>query len=473
MEKNIIQNKHDYEIIFNSNLFDFLWFKKIYDVNDDLDLIWYYIENFEKKSLNPTPFFDSLWYLEKYPDVKKSGNNPFSHFIKYGIKEKRSCNEIMFNYENKDDYFFILESNLFSWGWYDEHYVNENCIDPIIHYLEYGFKSGFVPNPIFNNKDNFLKNSEDNPLIDYIKNNFSDNDFHIFSFDEVPFLNLKKCIKGKEGYLFLINDGNSEIKQHFDKNYVNKFNSKKFLEDYFFKKKLFNKYGISYFYFIVQDKSVVCKDLLPFDNNFTKRNIDDLVNIIPDFSESLSKESYFKYDSHLNFDGGKVLSFNILNYMDNNFLFRDFKNFFDDCNLIEFKEHSDLLSDLNYSYSIDEKNSIALKTLKRKVPNVSNLNIPNEFLECNGRKSFYLKNDNSFSNSRALIFRDSSFEQLMDYFTFYFDEMFAYWDHLSLNNDLIRWYNPDIIIEIRIERFIENYSDPLWVNDKQDIFKIE
>ena len=38
------------------------------------------------------------------------------------------------------------------------------------------------------------------------------------------FEHLKKSLKGDDGYLFLVNDSNNEIKQHYDQTYINKFN---------------------------------------------------------------------------------------------------------------------------------------------------------------------------------------------------------------------------------------------------------
>lgn len=468
MSEYTVIEKHDFNIISNSNLFDFNWFKFKYGIEDYENVVCFYVKYAIELNLKPTPYFDTVWYLERYPDVKDSGMNPFAHFIKYGIEERRFPNVLVENYDNLDDYFIILNSELLSWSWYVENYLGVNSIDPIIHYLDYGANLKLKPCPNFNileYEDEFpiIKEKGLNPLVHYIRNINNDE----ISFENIENLNLKKCIKGHDGYLFLINDGNSELRQHFDKNYINKFDSEKFLEDYFFKKGFFYRKNMPYFYFIVPDKSVVCKDLIPFDNSFLKRNISQLNGIVPDFSENLDVDCYFKYDSHMNVKGGEILSFDILKYIDNSFDLLSFQELINNCDVVEFKEHNDLMSDANYSYSIEEKNSIHLKTLKNIRPHLENLDIPKQFEECNGRKSFFLKNNNSYSNLKVLIFRDSSFDYLMNYFSLYFNEMFVYWDHLELNKDLINWYNPDLVIEIRIERFIENYSAPLWVTNKE------
>ena len=71
-------------------LFDEEWFSKYYSINkSSVDLVKYYLNDYLNYGLNPSPDFDSMWYLEKYEDVKKAGINPFVHYIKYGKKEGR------------------------------------------------------------------------------------------------------------------------------------------------------------------------------------------------------------------------------------------------------------------------------------------------------------------------------------------------------------------------------------------------
>ena len=42
-----------------------------------------------KQMLMKSGFFDSLWYLEFYPDVAETGISAISHFLKYGNVERR------------------------------------------------------------------------------------------------------------------------------------------------------------------------------------------------------------------------------------------------------------------------------------------------------------------------------------------------------------------------------------------------
>lgn len=80
----------DYTAILYSGLFDEEWFSEYYSLKGtNIDLIKYYMGNYLIYGLNPSPDFDSMWYLEKYEDVKRNGINPLVHYAKYGKKEGR------------------------------------------------------------------------------------------------------------------------------------------------------------------------------------------------------------------------------------------------------------------------------------------------------------------------------------------------------------------------------------------------
>src|SRR5580698_3738927 len=54
------------------------------------DAIRHYLETGQSSGLWPHPLFDPTWYLEKYPDVRDAGIDPFLHFLQDGGKEGRS-----------------------------------------------------------------------------------------------------------------------------------------------------------------------------------------------------------------------------------------------------------------------------------------------------------------------------------------------------------------------------------------------
>jgi hypothetical protein len=72
------------------------------------------------------------------------------------------------------------------------------------------------------------------------------------------------------------------------------------------------------------------------------------------------------------------------------------------------------------------------------------------------RETEYYYNPDSFTDLRVLILRDSSLTYLKDSLSVYFKEMLLYWDHWIFNKELVEWYKPDLILEIRTERFLEN-----------------
>ena len=77
----------EYDIIKQSNLFDSNWYKSNYDVRVDMDMIVHYLTIGSYKGFNPNRKFDSEKYLEKHPEIKEEGINPFVHYIKFNGNE--------------------------------------------------------------------------------------------------------------------------------------------------------------------------------------------------------------------------------------------------------------------------------------------------------------------------------------------------------------------------------------------------
>ncbi|WP_407423341.1 glycosyltransferase [Methanobrevibacter sp.] len=130
-----------------SGLFQEDWFKKEYKLDVKYP-IRYYLKNCIKSSLNPSPNFDTVWYLNQNPDVKESGMNPLVHYIKHGIGEHRlpkpliQKNTDKFDLKN-DDYtpcFFKSYENLLN-----EHQKNDfdNTVKIAIFLKGYG--ENYIP----------------------------------------------------------------------------------------------------------------------------------------------------------------------------------------------------------------------------------------------------------------------------------------------------------------------------------------
>lgn len=105
-----LKYKSDYYTILNSGLFDKKWFIKQYSLKSTENPIRYYLKNGVVQGLNPSPDFDTLGYLNLYPDVKKSGVNPFVHYIVIGKNEGRWPKPCNFD-KAVDEFLVSLKSN--------------------------------------------------------------------------------------------------------------------------------------------------------------------------------------------------------------------------------------------------------------------------------------------------------------------------------------------------------------------------
>lgn len=80
-------------------------------------------------------YFNRSYYLDQYPDVRDSKINPILHFIRFGWKEGRSPSE-------KFDTAYYLDR-------YPD--VKRAGINPLIHFLKFGRKEGRHPLPMASN----------------------------------------------------------------------------------------------------------------------------------------------------------------------------------------------------------------------------------------------------------------------------------------------------------------------------------
>ena len=69
-------------------------------------------------------YFDSKWYLKRYPDVAKSGMDPVEHYLKYGWKEGRNPSKKF----NTKEYLDLNPD------------VTAANINPLLHYERFGKK---------------------------------------------------------------------------------------------------------------------------------------------------------------------------------------------------------------------------------------------------------------------------------------------------------------------------------------------
>lgn len=83
----------DYFVIRKSGLFDSKYYLETYpDVRRaDLDPYWHYVKYGWREGRNPSRVFDGARYLEANPDVKNANLNPLVHYQKYGKSENRKA----------------------------------------------------------------------------------------------------------------------------------------------------------------------------------------------------------------------------------------------------------------------------------------------------------------------------------------------------------------------------------------------
>lgn len=166
--------ERDYGVIKSSHLFDEKWYLQTYLENKPQDPIKHYVDVGCKNNCNPSRHFNTAWYLENNPDVKKSGMNPFVHYILHGKKEGRAPNA-SFDIDKLDDYAAIQHSGLFDEEWFSKYYsLNKSTVDLVQYYVNDYLNYGLNPSPDFDSmmyleKYEDVKKSGMNPFVHYIK----------------------------------------------------------------------------------------------------------------------------------------------------------------------------------------------------------------------------------------------------------------------------------------------------------------
>jgi glycosyltransferase involved in cell wall biosynthesis len=120
-------------------------------------IIFKYVVSGSRPHFDPSPAFDTKWYLEQYPDVAAAHVNPLVHFFTVGAVEGRHPHP------------------LFDTSWYLQQNpdVAAAGINPLLHYVTRGAHEGRDPHPLFDS-DWYLAQNPDvaaagiNPLAHYL-----------------------------------------------------------------------------------------------------------------------------------------------------------------------------------------------------------------------------------------------------------------------------------------------------------------
>ncbi|MBP5343786.1 MAG: glycosyltransferase [Alphaproteobacteria bacterium] len=150
--------------------------------------------------VSESPYFDRDWYLDTNPDVMALHKDPAEHYLKHGwtegrnpgpkfstteyIKNHPQCQvcPLLFEYylnnlEQKtqaNEYELVAKSEYFDSKWYLRQYPDIKIakIDPLKHYLEFGWIEGRTPSQYFNAENypelyRLAKSKDINPLLYY------------------------------------------------------------------------------------------------------------------------------------------------------------------------------------------------------------------------------------------------------------------------------------------------------------------
>jgi hypothetical protein len=268
---------------------------------------------------------------------------------------------------------------------------------------------------------------------------------------------MSKTIIGKNNVLYL----KSEIDQHYDIQTIKEINSefcKNKVIDYI---NILSSFVKQSYMFIVPDKSIIMKSTLP-DNYISYDKCCRIIDIInhdniynlTDHITNLSSNDYYQSDSHSNNSAAIKFSKTILKLLLN--------EEFDITNKLIFKEYKNFLGDLTTSHNLKDQSNI--ERFKETVIYSSVVHdfidltktIPLNFRFCFVRESIYYLNKDAICDKKILIFGDSTTfcNKIFDIISLYFKESFFYWNHFIINTELINYFKPDIVLDIRTERFL-------------------
>jgi len=267
-------------------------------------------------------------------------------------------------------------------------------------------------------------------------------------------------MEGKNGYLFLTNDGSFEILQHFDSGFDRDFDANTFGKKIDNNHNIAKKNKIEYYFFVVPDKSVVCKDYLPFDVGHCYRVANEIKhdNFFDLYNDKLTPDDYFKNDSHVNYDGGQKLVKEIVKILKLD------ASIIDDHIAKNVKRRTlcnhmgDLTAKINFK--LDKDPAIFKETINIYDGQYQDITstLPTKFRYMNLRKTIYIKSKDAICKKKVLIYRDSSTNLMVPFLSAIFDEIILYWYHNFYNEELIEYFKPDYLFEIKTERFLDKYD---------------
>ena len=290
---------------------------------------------------------------------------------------------------------------------------------------------------------------------------------------------MSKTLIGKNGFLFLQNNGSNEIEIHNN-------NSCK-VDNLFYKKyeNILNKFLLIVF----PNKSYVCKKYLPGNYNLQYRPGFDIYqkylknNILDGYSYTNNEDVFYKTDTHMNLKGCIQIYYAFINKVNKLFNLNIVPK---NINLSS-KEVSSLselnlgIGDLTWSDNLGNQklantndtyffsNNFELLYCKYNITLDSEINflllnnnslknitstLNNQILTWHHLSTYilYKKNTNSENKKKILIFYDSFLISTMPLYLNMFSEV--YLSKSIFDQNLVNIINPDYVFEFRVERFL-------------------
>lgn len=146
-------------------------------VGDCVDPVRHYVTIGAKLGWDPSPEFSTTFYIKRSPDVRKAGVNPFYHYLVWGRLEGRIPTQTALDSGVE---LFDSKAELLKPSFDSGYYLSRNPelasynVDPLLHYLHFGWQKGLDPNANFstqfyldNNHD--VRNSGENPFYHYLR----------------------------------------------------------------------------------------------------------------------------------------------------------------------------------------------------------------------------------------------------------------------------------------------------------------
>lgn len=121
-------------------------------IEHHVDPIKHYSEFGWRLGYDPSPDFSTLFYIERSPDVKRANINPFFHYLKWGAWEGRAPNKgaAVLGCSNASEEEYETRAHFDVQYYLDLHpEISECYIDPVKHYMAFGWRQGFDPTPDF------------------------------------------------------------------------------------------------------------------------------------------------------------------------------------------------------------------------------------------------------------------------------------------------------------------------------------